>query len=63
MMGPSGIRLGLCCLFREEPIRFRTATATALLRLPRREQRRKLSALCLENADPLLLALQACVRL
>jgi len=57
------MRLGLCCLFREEPVRFRTATATALLRLPRQERLRKLSGLCLENADNLLLALQACVRL
>jgi UV DNA damage endonuclease len=60
---PRQLRLGLCCLFREEPIRFRTATATALLRRPWQEQLQKLSTLCLENADHLLLALQACVRL
>jgi UV DNA damage endonuclease len=56
------IRLGLCCLFRKEPVRFRTATATALRRLPREAQLAKLSGLCLDNADNLLLALQACVR-
>ena len=28
-----GVRLGLCCLFRAQPVKFRTATATALLRL------------------------------
>jgi UV DNA damage endonuclease len=57
------IRLGLCCLFRDEPVRFRTATATALRRLPRKEQLAKISALCLGNADNLILALQACQRL
>ena len=31
------IRLGLCCLFLKEPIRFRTTTARAMLRLDRGE--------------------------
>lgn len=54
------IRLGLCCIFREAPIRFRTTTATAAQRLPRPEALRKLAALCRENASSLLQAIQFC---
>jgi len=43
------IRLGLCCIFRDEPIRFRQTTAAALKKIPRREQLQKLSSICLEN--------------
>lgn len=43
------IRLGLCCIFREEPIRFRQTTAAALLKKTRKEQLQKLSSLCLWN--------------
>lgn len=54
------IRLGLCCLFRDEPIRFRQATATALGRLPRRVQKQKLADLCRANAAALMQALEYC---
>jgi UV DNA damage endonuclease len=54
------IRFGLCCIFRDEPIRFRTTTATAIKRLPRREARKKLASVCAENAVALLSALQFC---
>ena len=54
------IRLGLCCLFRDEPIRFRTTTATAVSRMKRPDALAKLSGLCLANADALLLALRYC---
>ena len=54
------IRLGLCCIFREAPIRFRTATATATGRLPRNEQLDKLNRLCLENAAALRDAVEFC---
>jgi UV DNA damage endonuclease len=54
------IRLGLCCIFRDEPIEFRTATATAIRRLPRREAREKLARLCAENAAALMAALRFC---
>ncbi|WP_337174080.1 UV DNA damage repair endonuclease UvsE [Paludisphaera sp.] len=54
------IRLGLCCAFRDEPIKFRTATAAALSRLDRAEADSRLSALCLANADALLAALRYC---
>jgi UV DNA damage endonuclease len=53
-------RLGLCCLFVEHPVSFRTTTATAALKLTRRERFRKLSALCLENGRSLLAALEFC---
>ena len=48
------IRLGLCCIFREAPIKFRTTTATVLKRLPRNEGRKKLADLCAANAAALL---------
>lgn len=54
------IRLGLCCAFRDQPIRFPTTTATAIGRLKRPEALAKLSRLALENADALLAALRYC---
>ena len=42
--------LGLCCVFKEEPIRFRTATATAISKPSRHEQHAKLEAIALANA-------------
>lgn len=55
-------RLGLCCQFAQEPIAFRTTTATSLLRLSRAAQLQKLSGLCLANAQALLAALKYCAR-
>lgn len=52
------MRLGLCCKFAAEPIRFRIVTATFLGQLPRDEQRWRLLALGLENAA----ALRAAIR-
>lgn len=54
------IRLGLCCMFRDQPIRFVTTTAAALGRMTRTDALIKLSGLCMANADALLLALQFC---
>lgn len=54
------IRLGLCCLFRDQPIRFATTTATSLGRLSRSEALHKLNRLCLENANSLLDAVRYC---
>lgn len=54
------IRLGLCCLFKEQPIRFRRTTAAFLSRFPIREQRDRLSDICLANAENLTLALKYC---
>lgn len=52
------LRFGLCCLFRNEPIRFRQTTAKALLCLSEKERLEKLSAICLENASNLVRALE-----
>jgi UV DNA damage endonuclease len=54
------IRLGLCCIFRDEPIKFRTTTARTIKRLPRNEGRKKLADLCAANAVALMEALQFC---
>ncbi len=53
-------RLGLCCLFRDQPIKFRTTTATTLQRLSRSERLKKLATLCLANAQALLRSLEYC---
>jgi UV DNA damage endonuclease len=55
-----GLRLGLCCQFFAQPIEFSTTTATALARLPRREQLARLAALGTANAASLLAALKFC---
>ena len=54
------IRLGLCCLFRDQPIKFVITTATAIARMKRPDALAKLSLLCMANADALLIALQFC---
>jgi len=54
------LRLGLCCLFKEAPIRFRTTTATVLMALPREKALVKLAELCLANAAALSGALDYC---
>lgn len=56
----AGLRLGLCCQFAAEPIRFRTTTATAMLRLARPARLARLAELCLANADALLESLKYC---
>lgn len=58
--GSGGLRFGLCCQFVRQPITFRTTTAAALGRLPRRAQLAKLAGLCVHNAESLLAALQFC---
>jgi UV DNA damage endonuclease len=57
------LRLGLCCLFRQAPIKFRTTTAKSLLRLERAEQLTRLDQLCLENSRALVTALDEVRRL
>jgi UV DNA damage endonuclease len=56
------IRLGLCCIFRDEPIAFRRTTAAALAGLSRRERLDRLSELCRHNALRLADALAYCAR-
>lgn len=57
------LRLGLCCLFKQAPIRFRRTTATALKKLVRTEQRSRLGEICLDNARSLVAALEEVNRL
>lgn len=47
------MRFGLCCLFKNETITFRTTTFKALSPLKRAEQLAKLSAICLHNVENL----------
>ena len=54
------IRLGLCCLFRDQPIKFGTTTATAMARLGRAAQLERLARLALANADALAQAVAYC---
>lgn len=54
------IRLGLCCAFRDEPIKFLNTTATAIGKMPRPAALAKLSGLCMANAQALLAALEYC---
>ena len=53
------LRFGLCCLFREQPIRYRQTTAKTLIKLTRRERLEKISFLCLANCTSLVAALEA----
>lgn len=57
------MRFGLCCLFKEEPVSFRTTTAKTLQQLPRERQLLLLSDICTHNAENLLQALATVKRL
>jgi len=57
------LRLGLCCLFKEAPIRFRSATAKFTKKLDRPGQLARLGELCLDNALALLAAVEEVHRL
>jgi UV DNA damage endonuclease len=57
------MRFGLCCLFKKEPVSFRTTTAKRLLSLQRDRQLQNLSEICLHNASNLYLALETVHRL
>jgi UV DNA damage endonuclease len=54
------LRVGLCCQFAAQPIRFRTTTATALLRLPASSRLTRVAEVCRANADALRAALEYC---
>jgi len=56
------VRLGLCCKFQEEEIRFYTAAAGHTLRLSSAQRKIKISHLCLQNALSLLEAIEYCGR-
>lgn len=54
------MRFGLCCIFRDEPIRFRRTTARYLGKLTPRDRRDRLAGICRSNADNLMKALAYC---
>jgi UV DNA damage endonuclease len=54
------LRFGLCCLFASEPIKFRTTTATAMLRLGKPERLARLGEICQHNAGALMASLEFC---
>ena len=54
------IRFGLCCIFRDEPIKFANTTATAIGRMDRQEALAKLARLCAANTEALLASLRFC---
>ncbi|MFH2057766.1 MAG: UV DNA damage repair endonuclease UvsE [Pseudomonadota bacterium] len=54
------IRFGLCCIFKEHPIKFRQTTARYLSQFSSDDQRARLSALCSANARSLMGALEFC---
>ena len=54
------IRWGICCIFRDAPIKFRRTTAKYTAKLSTDERRRHLSDICRHNANSLLEALQFC---
>ena len=56
----NALRLGLCCQFVREPIKFRATTATAILRLPKPARLARLADLCRSNAEALLASLEFC---
>ena len=58
------IRLGLCCIFRDEPIKFSHTTVRIISGLKKREdQLLKLSDIALRNSQALLQAVKTCKRL
>jgi len=54
------IRLGLCCIFHKEPIKFRRTTAKYLQAFSRNQQLKYLAEICRHNAHALYKALQYC---
>ena len=56
----SPIRLGLCCAFINEPIKFRTTTVKSISGLDRDKALDKLYELCLNNAQQLFKSLEFC---
>jgi len=54
------MRLGLCCIFRQAEIGFRTTTAKALGKLGRKQRIERLRALAAHNASALYAAIDYC---
>lgn len=59
-MDISKIRLGLCCIFREQNIKFYSFTTKSILSLPQKGQLQKISEICMQNCYSLLSAIYYC---
>ncbi|MDF1746969.1 MAG: UV DNA damage repair endonuclease UvsE [Gimesia sp.] len=62
MKNDSSIRLGLCCIFYDQPIKFRNTTVKAISNMDSDAALAKLSGLCFANAEALLASLQFCAK-
>ena len=60
MKTENGLRLGLCCIFQEEPIGFQTRQARYILQLPRRQQLELIASSIRHNLQSLRQALEYC---
>lgn len=56
------LKLGLCCLFHKEPIKFKTYTKTALQKLSLLEQRDKILGIILHNIRTLQDSIDYCYK-
>ncbi len=54
------MRLGLCCVFRELPIKFRTTTHAVCARMPRKQALLKIAEIGRHNAESLRQAIDYC---
>ncbi|MFZ5980158.1 MAG: UV DNA damage repair endonuclease UvsE [Candidatus Zixiibacteriota bacterium] len=54
------IRLGLCCVFHDTPIKFKNTTATHAAKLTKKVRLEKLAGLCRHNAMTLAKAIEFC---
>ena len=54
------MRLGLVCLFAEQPIKFRRTTAKYQSKFSRADQKKRITEIILHNGDSLLAAVQYC---
>lgn len=61
MKNAGKLRFGLCCIFRQEPIKFRQVTAKTLLSSDRESQLSRLSEICLHNVLQVKKSLQFAV--
>ncbi|MDB4530807.1 UV DNA damage repair endonuclease UvsE [bacterium] len=60
MQNKSSIRLGLCCIFINQPIKFKTTTVKSISSMHRTDALLKLSNICLTNAKELYKSLKFC---
>jgi UV DNA damage endonuclease len=59
-MKNNNLKLGLCCKFEQQPIKFYSTTATHILKLKKKDAVLKLSNICKKNAESLQNALEYC---